>query len=193
MALVKDGVAVTEQDLLDPAAVVASPRVMGGGQVEGIRDVVFLKPESFDRASSRAIAQELGELNRDLTGEGRAYLLIGFGRWGSADPWLGVPVGWQEISGARVIVEAALPELAIDMSQGSHFFHNLMSLRIPYFSVPGGSRARVDWDWLAGQPRRVDGRWACRLSFEEPLEVRVDARTGRGVVLRPGADGEGQR
>jgi hypothetical protein len=186
MALAKDGVAVSEQDLRDPRAVVASSSVMGGGSVEGIRDIVFLKPDAFDRAQSRAIAEELGVLNRGLLESDRSYLLIGFGRWGSADPWLGVPVGWEQISGARVIVEAALPDLAIDMSQGSHFFHNLLSLRIPYFSAPRGGEARVAWGWLESLPRAVDGRWACRVSLPEALEVRVDARTGRGVVLRAG-------
>jgi hypothetical protein len=193
MALVKDGVVVGEQDLRDPRAVVASSRVMGGGTVEDIRDIVFLKPGAFDRGESRAIADELGRLNRDLVEAGRGYLLIGFGRWGSADPWLGVPVAWDQISGARVIVEAGLPDLAIDMSQGSHFFHNLLSLHIPYFSAPRGAEAHVAWSWLESLPRAVDGRWACRLSLPEALEVRVDARAGRGVVLRAGGGEDAHR
>jgi len=191
MALASEGVEVSEAELASPDAVVSSARVMGGGRVDGVRDVVFVKPAAFDRAASRAIAAELGELNQALADEDRSYLLIGFGRWGSADPWLGIPVAWEQISGARAIVEAALPDFAIDMSQGSHFFHNLLSLRIPYFSVPGQGPGRVDWPWLESLPRRAEGRWTCRVSVDEPLDVRVDARSGRGIVRRsPAPDGE---
>lgn len=185
MPVLKDSVTVTEADLRDPLAVVASSQVMGGSGLAEIREVVFLKPAAFERRSSPAIASELEEINRALVAADAPYLLIGFGRWGSADPWLGVPVRWDQISGARAIVEAAHSELGIDMSQGSHFFHNLLSLRIPYFSVPPTADAQVAWDWLEAQPRRVDGRWACRVTLAAPLTVRVDGRTGRGVVRRP--------
>ena len=114
----------------------SSDHVMGNGVAEGIRDVVYLPPGRFDAARSRAIAGEISAVNRDLLAEGRPYVLIGFGRWGSADPWLGVPVAWGDVAGAKVLAEAPRPERSIEMSQGSHFFHNISSFGVSYFSFP---------------------------------------------------------
>ena len=117
---------------------VRSPLVIGEGEVVGIRHVVYVKPGSFAAEATPAIATELSGVNARLGST--PYLLIGFGRWGSADPWLGIPVVWSQISGARAIVEGALPQMSPEPSQGSHFFHNLSGLGIPYFTVsdPGG-------------------------------------------------------
>ena len=101
---------------------------MGNGVVEGIQDVVYTKPGAFDAKHTRLMAAEIEKVNRPLLGEGRPYLLIGFGRWGSSDPWLGIPVTWGMVSGAKAIVEATLPSMNVEPSQGSHFFHNLSSL-----------------------------------------------------------------
>jgi hypothetical protein len=117
---------------------------------------------------------------------GRPYLLIGFGRWGSQDPWLGVPVEWPEISGARAIVEAGLPTMSVEMSQGAHFFHNLVSFHVAYFSIPAHETGGINWAWLEALPRREEGEWVCRAETPEPLTVRVDGRVGRGVVLSGG-------
>jgi hypothetical protein len=184
MALSSETVEVPESALGDPAAVVASNRVMGNGVVEGLRDVVFVRRDRFEARHTRAIATEVQAMNAALVAEGRPYLLIGFGRWGSADPWLGIPVAWGDVAGARAIVETAAPGLHADMSQGAHFFHNLLGFRVGYFSVPEGGAGRVDWAWLEALPRRVEGEWVVRAESPVPLTIRLDGRAGRGVVAR---------
>jgi hypothetical protein len=188
MAVASDRVEIGDAELADPAAVVRSERVMGNGVTDGIRDVVYVRPETFEARLTPAIAAEVDRLNQALVEEGRPYLLVGFGRWGSADPWLGIPVAWPQIAGARVIVEAALPAINADMSQGAHFFHNLLSFRVAYFSVSGRGTAaggpEIDWDWLRGLPARRETEHVRHVETPAPLRVRVDGRTGRGVVLR---------
>lgn len=175
---------VTDEDLASPALVVASERVLGNGRPEGVRDVVFVKRQGFDAALTPTVARELAELNARLTRERRPYLLIGFGRWGTSDPTGGVPVGWGQIAGARVIVEASLPAMRQEMSQGSHFFHNLTSLGVVYFSVGEHDRPGIDWGWLESQPAAAETATLRHLELPAALVVKVDGRTGRGVVLR---------
>jgi hypothetical protein len=113
----------------------ASDRVMGNGVVDSLGDVVYVKPEAFESRLTPRIAEELDVINRKLQKQGRAYLLIGFGRWGSSDPWLGIPVNWGQICGAKVIVESTLEGMNVEPSQGAHFFHNISSFRVSYFTV----------------------------------------------------------
>jgi hypothetical protein len=162
----------------------SSDHVMGNGIVEDIRDVVYLAPGRFDAARSRAIAVEVAERNRALVSEGRPYVLIGFGRWGSADPWLGVPVAWGDVAGAKVLVEAPRPERGIEMSQGSHFFHNISSFGVSYFSFPPGGSGTLDWEWLEGKPPAAEGPFVRHVRLAEPLSVEVDGRAGRGIIWR---------
>ena len=166
-----------------PDVVVASERVMGNGIVEDIRDVLFLKPDAFDPKFTRVMSAEIEKANLGLVNEGRPYLLIGFGRWGSSDPWLGIPVTWSQVSGAKAIVEASLPNMNVEPSQGSHFFHNLSSFQVSYFTVrQGGSVGTIDWDWLARQGLQAETEFLAHVRLPNPLVVRVDGRTGRGVV-----------
>jgi len=187
--LVSDAlVELGDDELADPRAVIRSGHVMGNGTIEGIRDVVYVRPEHFEARHTPAIATEVDELNRGLVEAGRPYLLIGFGRWGSADPWLGIPVEWSQIAGARVIVEAGLPAMNVDMSQGAHFFHNLLSFRVAYFSVPqrepDGGPPDINWEWLDRLPARHETRFLRHVETPAALRIRVDGRHGRGVVLR---------
>jgi len=168
---------------------VSSDHVLGNGVVEGIADVVYLVPERFDAGKTPSMAAELASLNRRLLDEGRPYLLIGLGRWGSADPWLGVPVNWGDVSGARVLVEASPRGRPIEMSQGSHFFHNLAAFSVPYACVPEAGDA-IDWDWLRARPAVSETTFVRHVRLESPLLVEVDGRVGKGVVLRR-ADGKG--
>jgi hypothetical protein len=177
---------VSPAELEDPRAVIASDRVMGHGARGGLHDVVYVRPRGFEARHTRAAAAELAERNRALVAAGRPYVLIGFGRWGSSDPWLGIPVVWPQVSGAAVIVEASLPEFNVEMSQGSHFFHNLLSFRVSYLSVPLDGRGRIDWDWLEALPARAEGEWVRHVEVTGGLEARVDGRSGRGVVRREG-------
>jgi len=161
---------------------VSSKSVLGNGVEEGIEDVVCLKPERVGKESFAGAAADVAAVNRALLAERRPYVLIGFGRWGSADPWLGVPVVWGDVGGARVLVEASLAERSIEMSQGSHFFHNISSFRVGYFSVAGDGA--IDWDWLSAQPALLETGWLRHVRLARPLRVAVDGRTGHGIIFR---------
>ncbi len=162
----------------------ASENVLGNGTRDDIQDIVFLKPDVFDAGQTMAMAAELEEINRSLVAEERHCILIGFGRWGSSDRWLGVPVEWGQISATRVIVESTLPEMNPDLSQGSHFFHNMLSFRVLYLSLKHMSQYNVDWDWLNQQPTVAETCFAKHVRCKEPLAIRVDGRRGRGVISR---------
>jgi hypothetical protein len=187
MVVSDEEINVTDADLRSPGAVVASERVMGNGVIASILDIVYVKPEAFEAKHTPRVAQELETLNRRLLDESRPYLLIGFGRWGSSDPWLGIPVNWGQVSGARVIVEATLPTMDVELSQGSHFFHNITSFRVSYFSVRHGGSAAIDWTWLKEHPPSHETSRCRHIRLSSPLVVKVDGRTGRGVVLKSGS------
>ena len=178
-------------DSLEPlreAAVVFSRSTLGHGRRGAIRDVIAI-PWDLDRARTREAAAAIEAINRSLREAGRSSLLIGPGRWGSADPWLGIPVTWPQISTARAIVETDFQDLEVDPSQGSHFFHNLTAFGVAYFTIHrrGGDGA-VDWDWLAAQPlarAELDGRLR-HYRLEQALEVVVDGARGMGAVVREG-------
>lgn len=180
-------VGVTEEELAAPDSVVASDRVLGNGIVDTIRDVVHVNRAAYDPSLHRAIAQQAEELNAGLLDAGRPYLLIGFGRWGSSDSWLGSPVTWGQICGAGAVVEVSLPDLPGDLSQGSHFFHNITSFGVPYFMVRHDTGGRIDWAWLEGLPAAAETANLRHVRLPEPLVIRVDGRSGRGLVRRPGA------
>jgi len=170
-------------DLLDSdRALLATETALGNGVVE-VSDIVYVRRERFGAENTPAIAAELEALNRGLVEHGRTYMLIGFGRWGSSDPWLGIPVTWPQIAGARVIVEATVPDMDVEASQGSHFFHNLTSFRVQYFTVHHGGRYKIDWEWLDGLPAVAETRFVRHVRSAQPLSARVDGRRGRGVVL----------
>lgn len=175
-------------EALDAAdVVIASERVMGHGVRDGLEDVVFVKPEGFEAARTPQVALEVERHNAALMAAGRPYVLVGFGRWGSADRWLGIPVVWSQIAGAAVIVETALPALRAEMSQGAHFFHNLLSFRVAYLSVPETGRARIDWDFLRGLPRAGESEHVVHARVPGGLRAEVDGRRQLGLVRRPPA------
>ena len=176
-------VQVSAEELSDPEAIVASDMVIGNGTASDIRDVVFVRPEKFSPLLTPAIAQQLESVNRQLQQEHHPYLLIGFGRWGSSHPSLGIPVEWSQISGARTIVEATLPAMNVELSQGSHFFHNLSSFRTGYFMVRHESRLGINWDWLNRQPVVHETELIRHVRPGASLVVRVDGRSRRGVIF----------
>jgi hypothetical protein len=178
-------VAVEETELDAPDALVASRQAMGDGSWGDVRDVVYLPPERFDRSATLRIAREVASLNDRLVREGHPYLLLGFGRWGTTDPWLGIPVDWGDISGAKAIVEAAFGELVVDPSQGSHFFHNVSSLGVAYLHVRPGTDRDPDWDWLSQRTAAAEGAFVRHVCLDAPLSIRVDGRRGWGIVRRP--------
>lgn len=188
MLVSSDEIDVSDDDLFAEDVIVASDRALGNGSVESIRDIVYLRPEGFDAKLTPRIAAEVEKVNTELGRESRPYLLVGFGRWGSADPWLGVPVNWAQISGARAIVEAMRQGMNVELSQGSHFFHNLTSFRVPYFSIPSSSRFEIDWAWLASLETVSQSALIRHVRSATPIEVRVDGRTGRGIIRRGRGD-----
>jgi hypothetical protein len=176
-------VEVSMDDLVQPDAIVASDRVMGNGVVDHIHDIVFVRPEKFSAEHTQVIAEQLGEFNRELREARRPYVLIGFGRWGSSHSSLGIPVNWSQISGASAIVEATLPGMNVELSQGSHFFHNLSSFKASYFMVHFDGRSPIHWDWLSQQSVVQETEFVRHVRTKIPLHILVDGRTGRGVIL----------
>ena len=183
MVVSEEIVEVTSEDLCDPGAIVASDMVMGNGIENDVRDIVFVRPENFSPMQTPAIAQQLEPINRELREQRRPFLLIGFGRWGSSHPSLGIPVDWSQISGARAIVEATLPEINVELSQGSHFFHNLSSFRASYFMVRHDGPFKINWEWLNQQPIVQETELVRHVRLLDALTIRVDGRNARGVVL----------
>lgn len=179
MALPAQTVEISDQDLRAQNVLLASEHVLGNGAWDGISNVVYVRPDRFDMKNSGAIAQQIEQINRKLVDESKPYLLIGFGRWGSSDPWLGIPVNWGQVSGAKCIVEASLANMNIDLSQGSHFFHNLLSFQISYFSAPYA----IDWDWLSCQSIMSETDFVKHVQAKVPLKIRVDGRSRKGVIF----------
>lgn len=177
-------VEINEDELLAENVFIASEHALGNGRIENIQDVVYVIPERFKKENTRAMAVELGKINRGLLETNTPYLLIVFGRLGSSDPWLGIPVDWGEISGARVIVEASQEAIRVEMSQGSHFFHNMTGLGIGYFSIPPSGKFDVDWEWLGKQPEIHSGQFVRHIQVESPLQIKIDGRKGKGVITR---------
>jgi len=186
MLVSEEQVDLAEEELAAPDVLIASDRALGNGTVTTIRDVVYVRPGRFEARLTPRIALDLEALNRRLVDEGRPYLLIGFGRWGSSDPWLGIPVRWGQIGGARVIVESTLEGMDVEASQGAHFFHNLISFQVPYFCVrhdAGASGGRgIDWEWLDRQDAVEETDLVRHARLPAPLRVKVDGRSGRGAV-----------
>lgn len=169
------------------ALICRTGQALGNGKFEGVKDLVVVDLHRFDRTKSFEAAQEVARLNEQLLRRGTPYLLVGVGRWGSRDPWLGIPVTWEQISGARAIVEAGLPGFKVEPSQGSHFFQNLVSFDVGYFTVDSdGADGFVDWEWLSEQPAVSEVGAVRHLVFEEPLMVKVNGRHHEGVIFKPG-------
>lgn len=175
---------VEEADLEADDIVVASDNCLGHGSREDLTDIVYTRPQNFDRGSTRAMVSELDAVNRGLVEEGRRGIFIGLGRWGTTDDRFGVPVAWGQISAARVIVEATLPDAPTVLSHGTHFFHRLLSNRVLYMSVEHGGSGRIDWDWLDQQPSIWESRHICHVRVPAPLEVRIDCATRYGLIRR---------
>ena len=166
-----------------------SPRAMGNGRIGDVRDVIYVKPGDFDSAYTCEIAADIGRINDELARANRTCVLIGPGRWGSADRWLGIPVTWEQISMARVIVETTLKDFRITPSQGTHFFQNLISLRVGYFTVdPDLGGGSIDWGWLARQPAFGETAFVRHIRLPRPLDIRMDGRSQHGAILKPDTD-----
>ena len=159
-----------------------STNALGNAVKDDLKDIIFIKPETFDPAKTVDMAGEIGKLNKTLLQEGSKYLLIGPGRWGSADPWLGIPVHWSDISGVGAIVEVFSDQINAEPSQGSHFFHNITTLGIHYINVNAKGEDFLDWGWLNSQPVVNQTGHAVHVRLESPLIIKVDGKTSRSVM-----------
>lgn len=169
-------------------ALIATDLALGNGRQDDIYDIVYVPRQNFAREETEAIAEEIAVHNRRLVEEGRPYLLVGPGRWGSSDRWLGIPVRWEQISGAGVIVETDLDDFKVTPSEGTHFFQNLTSFQVGYLTVNSTKGAgHVDWSWLDQHLAAHDGPYTRHIALSEPLTVLIDGRTSKGLVLKPGA------
>jgi CheY-like chemotaxis protein len=167
-------------------AIILSESALGNGLFKGICDLVYVKPESFNAANNKSVAIEIEKINTLFVKQGKGYILIGPGRWGSTDPWLGIPVKWPQISAARIIIESGLKNYRIDPSQGTHFFQNLTSFRVGYFTInPYINEGYYDVDFLNKRDVVYEDRFIRYVRFENPLEIMIDGRKHRGVILKP--------
>jgi CheY-like chemotaxis protein len=174
------------EDVQPEQLICQSSKVLGNGRIENLHDVVVVDSQRFERSRSQEVATAVARFNRRLNEENRPYLLIGVGRWGSTEPWLGIPVEWDEISGARVIVEAGFRDFRVTPSQGSHFFQNLTAFQIGYFTVnPDAGEGSVDWQWLTEQAAVEEEGCVRHLQFAEPIRVVMNSHTSQGVIFKP--------
>ena len=166
--------------------IISSKNALGHGITNDIVDVVYVRPEAFNASKNQLIAYDIEKINKRLVAENRPYILIGPGRWGSSDAWLGIPVKWPQISNARVIVESGLEQYRIDPSQGTHFFQNLTSLGVSYFTInPYQKDGSYDTDFLNEQSAEYESQYLRHVRFEHPVVVKVDGRKNIGVILKP--------
>lgn len=174
-------VKITEEDI--SKALCYSTSALGLNKCREICDIVFVKPKDFDAGRTMEIAGQIGKINRKLLNEERKYLLIGPGRWGSADRWLGIPVRWNDISNVGAMVEASVEELKADPSQGSHFFHNITSLGISYLTVSDNGDDFVDWDRLQLFPAENETDYLKHVRLDRELTIKIDGKKSHAVVI----------
>ncbi|MGA2904952.1 MAG: histidine kinase, partial [Candidatus Korobacteraceae bacterium] len=187
LVLSREGEDIRIEDVDPPRLICQSSMVLGHGRLQDLRDVIVVDSHRFERARSHDVAQSVAHFNARLSEANIPYVLIGVGRWGSTDPWLGIPVAWDQISGARVIVESGFHDFRVAPSQGSHFFQNLTAFQIGYFTVnPDAGEGFVDWQWLAQQPAMEEHGCVRHLRFDSPLVVAMNGKSSRGMIFKPG-------
>lgn len=190
LAVSVESASVEFGQIADQDVVCRSASVLGNGRVDDLRDVIVVDVERFERARSQEVAREVGLINAELVRDRRPFLLIGVGRWGSKEPLLGIPVTWNQISGARVIVEAGFRDFRVTPSQGTHFFQNITAASLGYFTVnPEVGEGFVDWQWLAAQPAVSETAFVRHLRLASPVIVKMHGRNNRGVILKPTRQG----
>jgi len=163
-----------------------SNHVSGNLLCKDIYDIIFVKPESFDNLKTLEILKEIDKLNSILIAEKKPYLLIGFGRWGTADRFLGIPAKWNNISGAKTIIEAGLEDFQVDFSQGSHFFHNIITSNIGYLHFKYNDLQHfIDWKWLENQTAENELTFVNHIRLKKPLTIRINAKRKEGMIIKP--------
>lgn len=173
-------------EVRDDEVIFRSDAALGHGLMEGVKHLVYVKPDKFDSLRTHEIAAEVGALNKEMTAAEEPYILIGPGRWGTSDPSLGIPVRWAQIAGARLIVESAMPGFRIEPSQGTHFFQNLTSFGTGYFTIdPAAGNGFIDSEYINSLPTVKETEFLKVVRFDEPLTIAINGRKSKGVVFRP--------
>lgn len=174
------------EEISTDQSLVIARNALGNGIISDLRDVVYVRPETFSSTDNRKIAEIIAELNAGFLKDHTNYILIGPGRWGSSDPWLGIPIKWSQINQARVIIESGLKEYRIDPSQGTHFFQNLTSFKVGYFTInPYMNDGFLDVPCLNRQPALYEDRYIRHVRFENQCTVMIDGVKNMGVILKP--------
>jgi hypothetical protein len=182
---------IAVEELSRQNTIIWSKSALGNGVFRGIRDVVYIRPDTFRAANSEKLALQVEKLNEQFRRKERCYVLIGPGRWGSSDPWLGIPVKWAQISQARVIIESGLENYRIDPSQGTHFFQNLTSFRVGYMTInPFINDGFYNIAYLESCASVYEDEMIRHVAFDEPLDIKIDGKTNRGVILMPEEEAE---
>lgn len=172
-------------------AVCFSPEAMGNGRIRELHDIIYVRPDTFDTRRTPEIASEITRMNAAMIARNTHYVLIGPGRWGSSNRWLGIPIRWDQISHAKVIVETSLEDFMPAPSQGTHLFQNLTAFRVSYLTVnPTADRGFVNWDWLSDQSAVSETEFLRHVRLTEPLNVTLDGRSRRGAIFKPGDNGD---
>jgi CheY-like chemotaxis protein len=161
-----------------------SGKALGNALKQDMADIILVKPEAFEPGRTTEIAREIARINATLVKEDRKYLLVGPGRWGSADRWLGIPVAWADISGVGAMIETESDKLVAEPSQGSHFFHNITTLGINYITVSKTAGDWIDWDWLTSLPRLSDATFVAHARLDAPVTLKVDGRRSQCVIVK---------
>jgi hypothetical protein len=170
----------------DDQLILKTNSALGHGIENDITDIIYIKPGQFGAGYNQLTAYEVEKINANLSQEGRNYILNGPGRWGSSDSWLGIPVKWPQIASARLIVETNMTQFQLDPSQGPHFFQNLTSFGVSYYTLCLGKEGHFcDFEYLDAQPAIYENEYLRHIRFEKPIVVKTDARKGLGVILKP--------
>jgi hypothetical protein len=177
------GYEIDPESIVGEDVILMTKKSMGNGVIDNITDVIYVEPSKFDNMQTEKMAAEIDALNDRMLKEEKRYLLIGPGRWGTHDRFIGIPVMWPQISNAKVIVEVSLPDFHLDASLGSHFFHNVTSMNVGYFSIDEESMdGSIFWEKLREQQTVVRGEFFHHVRFEKPLLIRMDGKKRMAVV-----------
>jgi hypothetical protein len=177
------GYSIDNSSINDEDIVLITSKSMGNGIIDDITDFIYVDPVNFNNKLTSEMATEIDKMNEKMLQENRKYVLLGPGRWGSRDRFLGIPVAWPQISNAKIIVEVGLPDYHVDASLGSHFFHNVTSMNVGYFSINHESDdGRIIWEKLKNQNVIEKGNFFSHIRFEKPLLIRMDGKKGMAVI-----------
>jgi CheY-like chemotaxis protein len=184
-----ESIEIDPSEIKNEESIIVSKSALGNGVIDDIKDIVYIRPQNFDASRNEETVNMIAKLNEGFLSEDRNYILIGPGRWGSADPWLGIPVKWPQISGARLIIESGLDNYRIDPSQGTHFFQNLTSFRVGYFTInPFINDGYYDLEFLDKKAAVFENDVVRHVKFEKPVTIVIDGKQNLGVVLKPGIE-----